>query len=60
MDEHLAGKNTNDTGNIFTIISKIPYDKDMENIDYLESKVTDEFSIKVLTVPNMIFFLKNT
>jgi hypothetical protein len=60
MDDYLAGKAQNDMANIFTVLSNIPYDKKMEDIEYLETKNVDEFPIKVLTVPHLIHFLRHT
>lgn len=60
MDDFLAGKSQNDQGNIFTVLSNIPYDKKMEDIAYLETKHVEDFPIKVLTVPHLIHFLRHT
>ena len=60
MDDYLAGKAQNDQGNIFTVLSNIPYDKKMEDVEFLETKNVDEFPIKVLTVPHLIHFLRHT
>lgn len=60
MDDFLAGKAQGDLGNIFTVLSNIPYDKKMEDIEYLEQKNVEEFPIKVLTVPHLIHFLRHT
>lgn len=38
MDDFLAGKAQNDIGNIFTVLSNIPYEKKMEDIEFLENK----------------------
>ena len=60
MDDYLAGKAQNDQGNIFTVLSNLPYDKKMEDIEYLEQKNVDDFPIKVLTVPHLVHFLRHT
>lgn len=56
MDDHLQGKAANLNENIFTVLSKIPRQKQSKGIEELVYKKIEDFPIKVLMAPDLLTF----
>lgn len=56
MDDHLQGKAANLNENIFTVLSKIPRQKQSKGIEELVYKKIEDFPIKVLMAPDLLSF----
>lgn len=56
MDDHLSAKAMNFNDNIFTVLSKIPWEKKSNGVDDLMYKKIEDFPIKVLMAPDLLTF----